>query len=101
MKKFRFYTKGSDEPIFSEAETREDAMVKAELDPQFVSDRPSFVAEEHLRFLDSLRDSLQDSGITNMFGAASYLQREFEMPKRIANLVLIFWMETFSDRHAD
>jgi hypothetical protein len=51
--------------------------------------------EEHLRFLDDLRDS----GVTNMFGAASYLVDAFGLDKKTARAVLQLWMSTFSDRH--
>lgn len=58
--------------------------------------RPEFVTDEHLEFLDSLRDS----GVTNMFGAASYVQEEFpELSKDESREVLFYWMHTFSERH--
>ena len=53
--------------------------------------RPESVLEEHLEYLDDLRDS----GVTNMWGAGEYLEMEFEMPKKIATEVLLYWMNSF------
>ena len=49
------------------------------------------VPEEYLDYLDKLRES----GITNMFGAAPYLQAEFDLTKQEAKDVLVYWMRTF------
>ena len=55
-------------------------------------DRADFVCDEHLEFLDELRES----GVTNMFGARSYLLREFpELEKQDAGDILKYWMQTF------
>lgn len=55
-----------------------------------------FVKEEHLDYLDFLRES----GATNMFGAAPYVRAWFpELTKGQAWKVLVYWMETFSGRH--
>ena len=56
--------------------------------------RPDFVADEHLRFLDALRES----GQTNMFGAAPYVAEAFEIPMQQARKILTYWMQTFSTR---
>lgn len=53
--------------------------------------RPEIVTDEHLEYLDNLRES----GVTNMFGAGSYLQEEFGLNKTDARNVLTYWMETF------
>ena len=50
---------------------------------------------EHLEFLDNLRDS----GATNMFGAGPSLESEFDMSNREALSVLQQWMETYGERH--
>lgn len=51
---------------------------------------------EYLEYLDNLRES----GVTNMFGAGPYLQREFpELSLEKARSVVTHWMETFSERH--
>ena len=44
-------------------------------------------------------DDLRESGATNMFGAAPYVQEEFGFDKRLARSFVIEWMETFSERH--
>jgi len=54
------------------------------------------ITDEHLEFLDDLRDN----GITNMFGAGSYLEEAFDMSSREATYVLQQWMETYGERHA-
>lgn len=46
-------------------------------------------------------DALRDSGVTNMFGASSYLEREFGMPHDEAIKMLSEWMRTFSQRYPD
>ena len=59
-------------------------------------ERPDFVTEEHLEFLDELRES----GVTNMFGAGSYIEEAFpELSESQAREVLIYWMSSFSQRH--
>jgi hypothetical protein len=47
--------------------------------------------ETYFEYLKSLRDS----GVTNMFGAASYLQNEFGLDKYEAKDILIEWMESY------
>jgi uncharacterized protein YciI len=51
--------------------------------------------EKHYRYLDKLRES----GVTNMYGATPYLQRQFSLDKEEARDILADWMETFSERH--
>jgi hypothetical protein len=46
---------------------------------------------DYFRFLDGLRDS----GVTNMFGAAPYLEAEFDLDGQEAREVLSKWMSTF------
>ena len=59
-------------------------------------DKPGYLTEEHLLYLDDLRKS----GITNMFGAVPYIMVEFpDLSEQQAKQVLIYWMKTFSDRH--
>ena len=58
--------------------------------------KPECLTEEHLEFLDDLRES----GVTNMFGARPYVQDEFpDLSTMEAKQVLLYWMETFSGRH--
>jgi hypothetical protein len=56
--------------------------------------RPSFVEDEHLTYLDAVRES----GATNMFGAAPYLVAEFGLDKRESREILSYWMKTFGER---
>lgn len=53
------------------------------------------ITNEQIQFLDELRDS----GIVNMFGASSYIQDEFGVPRHDATRILNHWMETYSERH--
>ena len=55
--------------------------------------RPDFVEDEHLIFLDDLRDS----GVTNMFGAVSHIQEEFFIEEKEARKILCYWMDTFGE----
>ena len=55
------------------------------------TERPEFVTNEHLAYLDDLREL----GITNMFGAGPYLAKQFDMSDKEARETLTFWMETF------
>lgn len=53
--------------------------------------------EQVFEYLDNLRES----GVTNMFGAAPYIEEEFGVTKREAKAFLVEWMETFSTRHPE
>lgn len=48
--------------------------------------------EREFKYLDLLRES----GVTNMFGAAPYLAREFNIPQKEASAILVQWMNAFS-----
>ena len=61
-----------------------------------MKERPAIVTEEHLQFLDALRES----GATNMFGARPYLVEEFGLEEEDAKTILVHWMRSFSERHA-
>jgi len=56
-----------------------------------MSEKEDLMTEEHKVFLDDLRES----GVTNMFGAAPYLQEEFGLDRRDAKDILIEWMKSF------
>jgi len=59
-------------------------------------EKPEYLTEEHLRYLDQLRES----GVTNMFGAAPFVLLQFpDLSEQQAKQVLIYWMQTFGDRH--
>lgn len=57
--------------------------------------KPEGLTEEHLEFLDDLRES----GLTNMFGAVPYLTDTFFLTKLEAKEYLKYWMATFEERH--
>jgi len=62
-----------------------------------ILERPEFVTEEHLAYLDEL----QESGITNMYGSRPYLLEHFpDLTRYEGSEVLQYWMETFSERHS-
>jgi len=44
-------------------------------------------------------DKLRESGHTNMFGAAPYIQEVFGVERSEAKQYLMNWMETFEERH--
>ncbi len=49
------------------------------------------LTEEHKQFLIDLRDS----GVTNMWGASPYLEREFGLTRKEASDILIQWIKSF------
>ncbi len=57
--------------------------------------RPAIATNEHLEYLDDLRDS----GVTNMYGAPAYLEDEFGLSREDAVDVTAYWMHMFSERH--
>lgn len=59
--------------------------------------KPPALKPAHLEYLDALRER----GVTNMFGAAPYLEREFRLSRRVARDILIYWMQTFGERHPE
>ena len=59
--------------------------------------KPDYLTQNMLEFLDELRES----GVTNMFGAAPYVQEEFDLDKNQSKEVLSYWMHTFSERHKE
>lgn len=45
-------------------------------------------------------DALRESGITNMWGAVPYMQRQFpKLSEDEASKLLLEWMNTFNERH--
>ena len=57
--------------------------------------RPEFCEDEHLKYLDNLRDS----GVVNMWGASPYLKDAFGLTIEQARDIHSYWMQTFSERH--
>ena len=58
-------------------------------------ERHNVVEDQHLEYLDELRES----GATNMFGAASFVRERFGIPITDAKKILVYWMQTFEERH--
>ena len=56
-------------------------------------ERPTFCTDEHLEYLDALRES----GVTNMWGAAEYVEEEFGLPRAVAREIHIYWIKTFGN----
>ena len=52
------------------------------------------VTEQEQEVFDFL-DALRESGITNMYGAAPYIQDEFGVDKKEARELLLEWMKNF------
>lgn len=48
---------------------------------------------EEFEYLNVLRES----GVTNMFGAAPYLQEAFDINKSEAKTILSLWMKSFKE----
>lgn len=44
-------------------------------------------------------DELRETGKINMFGAAPYLQDEFNLKPHEAKAIVLEWMDTFVERH--
>ena len=42
-------------------------------------------------------EELRQSGVTNMFGAAPYLQEEFDLSRKEAREILINWMNNYEE----
>lgn len=55
--------------------------------------RPDGVTDEHLKYLDGLRES----GRTNMFGAGAYVESRFFLSRAEARKIVLYWMETFDN----
>jgi len=60
-----------------------------------MSEKPDKCTDEHLEYLDELREF----GLVNMFGARPYLAKEFGLDKKSSQEILSYWMETFSVRN--
>lgn len=58
------------------------------------TERPEIVEDGHLVYLDELRES----GVTNMFGAAAYVARQFSVSDQDAKTILMYWMTSFEER---
>jgi len=46
-------------------------------------------------------DVVRSSGVTNMFGAAPYIQKHFKTSKAESTAFLMEWMKTFKERREE
>ncbi len=53
------------------------------------------VEEGVVKDMHTFLNDLRDSGVTNMFGAAPYLQAEFNLDKKEARELLAYWMGSY------
>lgn len=59
------------------------------------TERPEGLTDEHLEYLDDLRES----SVVNMFGARPWLAKAFDLESETAGKYLQYWMMTFGSRH--
>lgn len=72
------------------------AKTRKELDDEL----GSLLVDDVLEYLDDLRDS----GITNMWGAPAYVEKEYKMAgvtKKQSMDLTGYWMESFTERHPE
>ena len=62
-----------------------------------MTNQENTVAETTMKEYFAYLVELRDSGVTNMFGAAPYLQDRFGLDKYEARDVLFSWFRTFSE----
>ncbi len=55
--------------------------------------RPEFVTNEHIVYLDALRES----GIINMWSAPAYVQNHFNIDEITADAIFFYWKGTFNE----
>lgn len=63
--------------------------------------RPAGFDDEVLEMMLTYLDDLRASGVTNMFGASPYLEREFALEPATAQQVLVYWMRMFESRKGE
>jgi len=56
-------------------------------------ERPEGITNEHLEYLDDLRES----GVTNMWGAAPYVENEFDISLKEAQDICEYWRNSFGN----
>jgi hypothetical protein len=54
-------------------------------------EKPDFVTDEHLKYLEELKESR----VTNMFGASPYLAKAFNIPIKRAREIWSYWVSTY------
>jgi len=55
--------------------------------------KPDFCTQEHLDYLLDLRDS----GVTNMWNAPTYLEKDFILSKQESIDIFMYWIDTFEE----
>jgi hypothetical protein len=63
--------------------------------------KPIDLEDEFTQDIFAYLDDLRESGATNMFGAAAFIQRDWGLSREDATGFLAEWMRTFSDRHPE
>lgn len=61
--------------------------------------KPIDLEDEFTQDIFAYLDDLRESGVTNMYGAAAYIQQDWGLSREDAQGFLGEWMRTFSDRH--
>jgi hypothetical protein len=62
----------------------------------FNKGRPDYLKEEHLEYLDRIRENTK----INMFDTISYIIKEFpDLSRAKAQVILCYWMMTYQERH--
>ncbi len=56
--------------------------------------KQSILTQEHSDYLLALRDS----GVVNMWGAAPYIEEQFDLSRQEAKAILIEWINSFNEK---
>lgn len=54
-------------------------------------DKPKGYTKDHEQYLNELREE----GLVNMFGAASWLETDFDLTRHQAKDYVLYWMKNF------
>ena len=65
--------------------------VEANTPPSPGSGSPEHITDAHLKYLDDLQESV----ITNMFGAPAYVEVNFNISKDEAQAITSYWMRSY------
>jgi hypothetical protein len=63
----------------------------------FILQAETRLPEETLCEMFNYLFDLQESGETNMWGASSYLEQEFDLEKKLSSKVTVFWMQNYEE----
>lgn len=58
------------------------------------------ISQDEIEYFNYLND-LRDSGVTNMYGATPYLEKDFGLDKQKARKFLSTWMKNFNEEGYD